>query len=118
MKLSGARIISLLFTFAFALFIPAKTVHADTYQIYDLGSGHLRDLLGIEPSGAVVIYSFSGACGYPSGGCWDTWVDGIIVSHSTANTHPVYDDGTPCSIAVPIALSSSGSLAGSCNNGH
>jgi hypothetical protein len=102
---------------AASLFAIPPTAHADTYQIYDLGSGEERDLIGIESSGAVVVYALSGACSVQASGCWETWVNGVIVSESSTNPHPAYDNGSSCTPSTPSGLQHDVALA-ACNGAH
>jgi hypothetical protein len=117
MKFSKFRICFFILAGVILLFPAAKPAHADTYQVLDLGSGNRRDLVGIESSGAVVLYTTIGPCG---GGipCWETWVDGVETAYSTTNPNFVYDNGTSgCAVNAPAAFS--GFIALSvCNNGY
>jgi hypothetical protein len=116
MKFSNFRTCFLILAVATFLFPAAKPAHADTYQIFDLGTGNHRNVVGIEASGAVVFYSMAGNCG---GGipCWMTWVDGVETAYSTTNPNPVYDNGTGCTANAPAAFA--GFIPASvCNNGY
>jgi PEP-CTERM motif len=91
MRLS-ARLLS-----AAVIFILAASTfpaHADSYVIYDLGTGYMRDLLGIAPDGAVEIVAPGGVCGNQYVRCYEIWINGDLVSGSTAGPNLIYDNGT------------------------
>ena len=116
MRLSNVRTCCFILAVATSLFLAAKPACADSYEVFDLGSGNHRGLVGIEASGTVVIYTTAGPCG---GGvaCWETWVDGIETTYSTTNPNPVYDNGTECTPSAPAAFD--GFIPYSaCNNGY
>jgi hypothetical protein len=95
---------------AVAMFLTASTARADTYQIYDLGDGNAHTPTGIDASGAVVI---ADALNFT----YTVFVDGMGVSESS--TPPplfAYDNGTPCSPALPSGMTSIGKAA--CNGGY
>ncbi len=94
-----------LLIFSALLAIPTAAP-ADTYEIYDLGSGHLSNVVGITASGTVVINEV-GVFDY------ETWVNGVEVSVSPTNPGLTYDNGAPCSTVPPGFTSVS-----RCNNGH
>jgi hypothetical protein len=98
---------------AAVLFTIPATAHADTYQIYDLGSGTRRDPIGITDTGTVVIANFGTCDDFHSSVCVVTWVNGEPTSASGTNPDLVYDDGTSCAVLPAGATSLS-----RCNNGH
>jgi hypothetical protein len=96
------------------------TAHADTYEIFDLGSGNNTDAVGITASGtAVLLYNVP--VGAPecaiSHICqeYETWVNGVMVSYSPTVPNLIYDNGTPCAVSAPFLTSA---VPGTCNNGH
>ena len=99
--------------------IPAPA-HADTYQIFDLGSADRTGVAGITASGtAVLIYNVP--VGAPlcetSHICqeYETWVHGVMVNYSPTAPNFVYDNGAPCTVSASFLTFS---VAGTCNNGH
>jgi len=118
MKYNGTRIFSLFFVVAILLFTVAKTAYADTYQLYSFGEGHRANVLGIEDSGAAIIWT-AGDCGELYVGCYTTYVNGVAVSRSSVRPLANYDNGVRCTIPVSPALGmASGTIYGYCNNGH
>ena len=108
-------------TFFVAVLILGGVVPArgDSFEIFNLGSGLYRDLIGIEDSGAVVIYQFNGS---PAGctvlgNCYETYVGGVLVTALSTNPSPVYDNGTSCTPTVSPALGGD-IIAAACNNGY
>jgi hypothetical protein len=98
---------------------PAKA-HADTYQIFNFGSGDRTDIVGITASGtAVLVYNVP--VGAPqcaiSHICheYETWVNGVMVDYSATAPNLVYNNGSPCTVS-PSFLTFS--VPGTCNNGH
>jgi hypothetical protein len=106
---------------AAVLFAAPTPSHADTYQVFDLGpTGQFtfqRGPVGIEASGAAVIFADPEACGQqaPPYICYETWVNGALVSKSATNPNSVYDNGTYCTPDAPAGFYIGYSL---CNNGH
>jgi hypothetical protein len=105
MKLSCYLLRAAILVFAVVSFTAPKPSHADTYQIFDLGSGTRRGPVGITDSGTVVIGSVSGT--------FVTWVNGEPTSASGTDPDLPYDNGTPCAVLPSGALPPS-----TCNNGH
>jgi hypothetical protein len=106
---------------ATVLLAASTASHADTYQKFDLGPGHdfnpsERFPIGIEASGAVVIFTDPAACGQqaPPYICYETWVNGRLISKSPTNPY-VYDNGTQCTPDAPAGFYIGYAL---CNNGH
>jgi hypothetical protein len=116
MKISKPWFSAAIIAIAVVLFAAPQPVHADTYQIFDLGSGYRTDLIGITASGTVVTDIF-GVCNPIDLDCFQTWVDGMLVTESTTPPSLVYDNGTPCTPNAPAALIGSVPTA-ACNNGH
>jgi len=115
MKMSLLRINSLILLMGSLFFLAAPLAHADTYQIYDLGTGHRRNLLGITASGEVVISSLSPIeCGatYPTLGCYELWMNGVLLGAQITDPGLVYDGGTLC---TPISPFTSDISAAKCN---
>jgi hypothetical protein len=99
------------------LTLTASALHADTYQIYDLGTGgKFTAIVGITASGAVVIETHVGICSQ-TGECYDTFVDGQLVNTSTTAPDLTYDNGTPCTPVInspgPFYVTSA-----ACNSGR
>jgi hypothetical protein len=97
------------------LLTASRPAHADTYQVYSLGSTSLSHVVGIEASGAVVVFDVHAPCGTSATECYETFVDGVIVGKSTTDAGVVFDNGRPCSL--PAALSGYEGF-GVCNHGH
>jgi hypothetical protein len=112
--------ICLSFAALIGLFAAPVAANADTYEIFDLGSGDFTDAVGITASGtAVLVYNVP--VGAPlcatSDICqeYETWVNGVMVSDSPTAPSLVYDNGTPCTASAPFLTFS---VPGTCNNGH
>ena len=116
MNLLRFRFVAFIIAITLMLFPAFTRAHADAYQIFDLGTGHLRSVSGIESSGAVIISTDVGIC-IATSGCWDTWVNGVDVSEVTTKPNPGYDDGTACSPSAP-SIFAGDILAAACNNGR
>jgi hypothetical protein len=102
------------------LFAPPAAAHADTYQIFDLGSGTCTSAVGITASGtAVLVYNVPVGADLckTSHICqeYETWVNGVMVNYSATASNLVYDNGTPCTVSAPFLTFS---VPGTCNNGH
>ena len=93
----------------------SQPAHADTYQVYSLGSTSLSHVIGIEASGAAVVFDVHAPCGVVATECYETFVNGVIVARSTTDAGVVFDNGTGCSL--PAALAGYEGF-GDCNNGH
>jgi hypothetical protein len=102
------------------LFAVPAAAHADTYQIFFLGSGDRTTAIGITASGAAVLV-YNLPVGAPqcaiSHICqeYETWVNGVMVNYSPTAPNLVYDNGTPCSVSASFLTSP---VPGTCNNGH
>jgi hypothetical protein len=118
MKASKPWFSAAIIAIAVVLFAAPQPVHADTYQTFDLGSGYRTGLIGITASGTAVIDVFAGACNtMDNSGCFETWVEGVLVAESTTPPSLVYDNGTPCIPNAPAEFI--GNLGpAACNNGH
>jgi hypothetical protein len=116
MKISKPWFSAAIIAIAVVLFAAPQPVHADTYQTFDLGSGYRTDLIGITASGTVVTDIF-GVCNTIDIDCFQTWVDGVLVTESPTPPSLVYDNGTPCTPNAPAAIIGS-LLTAACNNGH
>ena len=115
LRLGFAAVLAVIGLFA----VPAAA-HADTYQIFDLGSADLTGAIGITASGtALLVYNVP--VGAPqcaiSHICqeYETWVNGVMVNYSATAPNLVYDNGTPCTVSAPFLTSA---VPGTCNNGH
>lgn len=98
---------------------PAKA-HADTYQIFDLGSANRTGIVGITASGTVVLDFHIPVGADPcksSNICneYETWTNGVMVNQSYTAPNLVYDNGAPCTVSAPFLTSS---VSGTCNNGN
>jgi len=114
MKLFRYLLRAAIFAFAVVSFTAPKPSHADTYQIFDLGSGTRRGVIGITDTGTVVISNILSTCdGSPSTVCFITWVNGEPTGASGTIPDLPYDDGTLCAVLPAGATSLS-----RCNNGH
>jgi hypothetical protein len=102
------------------LFAVPAAAHADTYQIFDLGSGNGTAAIGITASGAAVLV-YNVPVGAPlceiSHICqeYETWVNGVMVNYSPTAPNLVYDNGTSCTVSAAFLTFS---VSGTCNNGH
>jgi hypothetical protein len=88
--------------------ILSSTVHADTYQIYDLGTDNGINIQGIDAYGSVVLFNLITYYYSVSNG-----VEGYT---STTDPGLTYDNGTPCSPVLSAGMSVIGKA--SCNNGY
>jgi hypothetical protein len=85
---------------AVLLLTASAALHADTYQIYNLGSdSRFVSIIGITASGAVVLETHPGICS-EYGDCYDTYVNGQLVSTSTTAPDLTYDNGAPCTPTI------------------
>jgi len=107
--------------FAFLMAVAVSAVaHADTYQLFGLGSGDRTNVVGITASGVVVLV-YNVPVGAPlcltSHICqeYETFVDGVMVKESPTAPALVYDNGSACSVSAPFLSSP---VPGTCNNGH
>jgi hypothetical protein len=117
MKLSACslRLAALLPLLAIAL-LSSATAHADTYTVYNLGNDNGRSLYGISTTGAVVIDEQYN-CANTATNCYDTWVNGEVVSVTTAPPSLDYDDGSPCDSLPPGDYAAPTDTI-VCNNGY
>ena len=113
MKLFRYLLRAAIFAFAVVSFTAPKPSHADTYQIFDLGSGTRRGIEGITDTGTVVLTNIGASCGVNTSICFITWVNGEPTGTSGTIPDLAYDDGTPCAVLPAGATSLS-----RCNNGH
>lgn len=51
--------------------------HADTYQVFGLGSDNARNLMGIDDAGNVAVITHC-----PAGTCYDIYSDGVLSSET------------------------------------
>ena len=120
MKIPNFHLVFLTFAVVIALLTTARPAHADSYEVIDLGFGVsvTHQLVGIEPSGAIVFYSTVGPCGIEIT-CWSTWFDGKLVSYTSTNPNPVYDNGTEfCTPTTSLSVSIDEIADSACNNGY
>lgn len=109
MKIPKPQLLAAMFSLAATLsFVPAQ-VHADTYQIFDLGSTNARDLIGIDDLGQVVILNVNT-------GDYLTYSNGVLVNTTSTLPSLTYDNGTPCS--APAGFSAPNLSSVVCNNGR
>jgi hypothetical protein len=103
---------------AAATLLPAsKPAHADSYQIFDLGSGYRRAPAGITASGEVVVFQTATAmCSVDPNTCFQIWLNGSLLGTSATDSGFAFDDGTRCTIEPPALLGNV--MIAACNNGH
>jgi PEP-CTERM motif len=109
MKISKLPLLAAILPLAATLFLVPARVHADTYQLVDLGNDNGRSIVGIDTSGQVVI----------SNGIlfeYQTYSNGVVVNTTSTLPSLTYDDGTPCSVPSGFALAQSSESV--CNNGR
>lgn len=102
-------------TIAVSLFTAPTHANADTYQVFDLGIANSHNIFGIDTAGTVVV-SFSLCPVGMINPCYQTYFDGAVTSgFLTAPPSLTYDNGTPCTPAVPA-----GTIVfnADCNNGR
>ena len=110
MKISKLPLFAAILSLAATPFLVPAPVHADTYQIFDLGTtGGGRDLVGIDNLGQVVIFN-------GSTGDYLTYSNGVLVNTTSTLPSLTYDNGTPCS--TPPGFSSPNPSSVVCNNGR
>jgi hypothetical protein len=102
-----------LLAIAVALFAFPSKSYADTYQVFGLGSGLDRSLVGITSSGIAVTAIRD--CDMEGDGCFETWVDGVRTDLSVTPPNLIYDNGIPCTPDAPPGLNIQVAV---CNNGH
>lgn len=82
-------------------FAASKHALADTYQIINLGTDQAVFFYGMDDTGTVVLnFTNSVQCG-GSTNCYYTFIDGAVSSYSSTAPSLAFDNGTPCSPAVP-----------------
>jgi hypothetical protein len=108
MKISSAMYSAFVLATAATLFTFSPIAHADTYQIFDLGSGTHRNIVGITSSGVVVTDSVGDAA-------YEIWIDGQPQFSDGSNPGFTYDNGSTCTPNAPSDLRPVGAK---CNNGH
>jgi hypothetical protein len=89
----------------------------DTYNVVNLGSDESRFVYGMNASGDVVISvnpDSNGQCTTVVN-CYETFINGVLASSTSAPPVFTIDDGTPCSPNVPSGLTV---LNAVCNNGR
>lgn len=107
------------------LFITPAKAHADTYQVFDLGGGSSfqTGIVGITTPGTVVTGVGPigvNPCNAPlHTTCYETWVNGVMVSYSTTTPGLTYDIGTLCSPDISFKTTFNAFIGGAtCNNGR
>jgi hypothetical protein len=112
MKISKLPLLAAILPLAATLFLVPARVHADTYQIYDLGgTSNGRIIVDIDNLGQVVILN-------ENGGIFTnylTYDNGVLVNTTSTLPSLTYDNGTPCSI--PAGFSGPAGMV-ICNNGR
>jgi hypothetical protein len=99
---------------AAGFFTASKPVLADTYQIFNLGNSGGVNFYGMDDS-ATVVLTFTGPLPPCTINCYETFVDGVSTGLSGTPPGLGYDNGTPCTPAVPPG----GSVdEGVCNSGR
>lgn len=62
--------------------------HADTYQVFGLGSDSSRNLMGLDDAGNVAVIAHC-----PTGPCYDIYADGVFSSQTTDISQFQYTKG-------------------------
>jgi hypothetical protein len=109
MKISKLPLFAAILPLAATPFLVPAQVHADTYQIFDLGSTNAHDLIGIDNLGQVVILNVNT-------GDYLTYSNGVLVNTTSTLPSLTYDNGTPCS--APPGFSAPNLSSVVCNNGR
>ena len=107
MKISKLPLLAAILPLATALFLRPAQVHADTYQVLDLGDDNGYNIVGIDTSGEVVIFNEIISD-------YLTYANGVLVNTTSTLPSLAYDDGTPCS--EPAGFGRIGRVI--CNNGR
>jgi hypothetical protein len=107
MKISKLPLFAAILPLAATPFLVPAQVHADTYQIFDLGSTNARDLIGIDNLGQVVILNVNT-------GDYLTYSNGVLVNTTSTLPSLIYDNGTPCSAPAGFGIPNPSSVV--CNN--
>jgi hypothetical protein len=107
MKISKLPLLAAILPFAATLFLVPVRVHADTYQIFNLGTFNAFDIVGIDTSGEVVIHDTTSSV-------YRTYSNGVLVNTTSTLPSLTYDNGTPCS--VPAGFNQVEEII--CNNGR
>jgi hypothetical protein len=99
MKASTFQLCSAIFVMAAMLFLHSAAALADTYQIFDLGGP--RQIYGIDSTSDIVIFDTGSSCDVHDNPCYDLFHQGTVISFSDTAPMLNYDDGTPCTPALP-----------------
>jgi hypothetical protein len=109
MKISKLPLLAAILPLAAMLFLVPAQVHADTYQIFNLGTDNGFDLFDIDTSGVVIIFNTVTSN-------YLTVDHGVVVNTTSTLPSLTYDNGTPCSIPAGFASPPSNKII--CNNGR
>jgi hypothetical protein len=113
MKISKLPLLAAILPLAATLFLVPARVHADIYQIYDLGgTSNGRIIVDIDNLGQVVILN-------ENGGIFTnylTYDNGVLVNTTSTLPSLTYDNGAPCSPPAGFSVPTIGAES-ICNNG-
>jgi PEP-CTERM motif len=109
MKISKLPLLAAILPLAATLFLVPAPVHADTYQIFNLGTDNGFNVIDIDTSGVVIIFN-TFTSNYLT-------VDHSVVVNTTSTLPSLtYDNGAACSVPSGFAARPGGKVI--CNNGR
>jgi hypothetical protein len=109
MKISKLPLLAAILPLAATLFLVPAQVHADTYQIFNLGTDNGFDIIDIDTAGVVIIFDV-----FTSD--YLTYDKGVLVNTTSTLPSLSYDNGTSCSVPAGFAAAFGAKVI--CNNGR
>jgi hypothetical protein len=109
MKISKLPLLAAILPLAATLFLVPARVHADTYQLLDLGNDNGFNIIDIDTSGVVIIFDV-----FTSD--YLTINHGVLVNTTSTLPSLTYDNGTPCSVPSGFLAAQASKVI--CNNGR
>jgi len=109
MKISKLPLLAAILPLAATLFLVPAPVHADTYQIFNLGTDNGFNVIDIDTAGVVIIFNT-----FTSN--YLTVDHGVVVNTTSTLPSLTYDNGAACSIPAGFASPPSNKII--CNNGR
>jgi len=108
MKISKSPLFAAILTLIATLLLVPARVHADTYQILDLGTDNGYNIIDIDSSGVVIIFEVTGSQ-------YLTFDNGVLVNTTSSLPSLTYDNGAPCTEPTGFSGPAGETI---CNNGR